>query len=63
VDVDFLESRTLGQEGAKKFAEDSAFRIAEFLGIPVLDISSHAIFRPLWMRRPESVEKLSSLLT
>jgi hypothetical protein len=33
VDVDFLESRTLGQEGTKKFAEDSAFRIAEFLGL------------------------------
>jgi 1-acyl-sn-glycerol-3-phosphate acyltransferase len=63
VDVTFLESKTLGPEGAAKFAEDSAFRIAEFLGLPVLDISSHAIFRPESQDNPESQRKDATLAT
>jgi hypothetical protein len=60
VDVDFLEARTLGPQGPRKFADEVALRIAEFLGVPILDITSHALFRPGPLSRPESTEKLSS---
>jgi hypothetical protein len=61
VDVNFIEARTLGSQEPRKFADEASFRIAEFLGIPVLDITSHAIFRPAASPRTESVENIVSL--
>lgn len=48
VDVTFLECCSLKvsqQNDARQFADEVSMKIAEFLGIPVMDISSSALFK------------------
>jgi hypothetical protein len=61
VDVKFIEARTFGSQEPRKLADEVSFRIGEFLEIPVLDITSHAILRPAASPRTESVKNVVSL--